>query len=633
MTGKLRLTVLLSGQGTNLQAILNIMQHNILPIEVVQIISNNGAAFANVLKMLGDTNIRNEGVHWDRSKQSREEYDREVIQVIKQQPTDLIVLAGWMHIFTEIFTSEFPNTINLHPALPNGFVGRDCPEQAFQAFQRGEIKYTGIMCHYVTEKLDRGRVLSSMKIPIYGSDSLDDLIGRIKQNEKGVLISGIQHVISNRFEESIKEAETEVYIGKVRNVYDIGYGLLLMEATDRTSGFDRYLCDVPDKGILLNLMSRYWFNQTKHICPNHLVWSTDRYSIVKKCVPFKIEVVVRGFITGSTNTSLWTHYRRGVRNFCGVSFPDGLVKNQQLEKAVITPTTKGIVDKPITPEEIVAEKYMAIKELNYVFQKAFELFEYGQNLAEQHNLLLVDTKYEFGRTNSGEIVLIDELHTCDSSRYWIKDTYKARFEAGEEPEKLDKDQIRDWVKSQCDPYKDELPKIPAEIVDLVFKSYSRFYKILCNKPIMKVYNKTLQEVVDLYLNRFHDKICIILAGSEKDAAHVDKIKAALKNKEIYGVSIVASAHKQTVKVMEILREYNSGNQRIIWITVAGRSNALSGVIAANTQFPVIACPPFADKMDMMVNINSTLQCPSNVPVMTILEPTNVALAVGKMFDL
>ena len=141
-----------------------------------------------------------------------------------------------------------------------------------------------------------------------------------------------------------------LYTGKVRNVYELNNKYLLLEATDRTSGFNKHICDIKNKGVLLNMMSSFWFNKTKDIIPNHLIYADDRYSIVKKCTPFKIEVVVRGYITGNTETSLWTHYKNGSRNYCGVVFPDGLVKNQKLEYPVVTPTTKDDNDRPITPE-------------------------------------------------------------------------------------------------------------------------------------------------------------------------------------------------------------------------------------------------------------------------------------------
>ena len=289
-----------------------------------------------------------------------------------------------------------------------------------------------------------------------------------------------------------------LYSGKVRNVYKIDENKLLLNATDRTSGFNKHICNIKNKGKLLNLMSIFWFEKTKHIIKNHLISYDEKNSpqniIVHNCKPFKIEVIVRGYITGNTETSLWTHYNNGIRNYCGISFPDGLVKNQKLEYPVVTPTTKDDADKPITPEEIINDGYMTKEQMDYIFKKALELYNFGAKYSESRGLILVDTKYEFGLDKDNNIILIDELHTCDSSRYWLKDTYETKFKQGLNPDKFDKDQIRDWVKSQCDPYNEVIPQPPNEIINKVYNSYYEFYKILTGKDFVienKIINKLL----------------------------------------------------------------------------------------------------------------------------------------------
>ena len=408
------------------------------------------------------------------------------------------------------------------------------------------------------------------------------------------------------------------YTGKVRDVYKITDEYLMMEATDRVSSFDKHIGIIPGKGELLNKMSEYWFNNTQQIIDNHLLTIDKNIAFVRKCTPILIEIVVRAYITGNTITSLWTHYNKGTRTYCGITFPEGLKKNEKLETPVVTPTTKGAVDKPISREEIIAEGYMTIEEYEFIHKKALELFDYGQKVSNIAGFILVDTKYEFGKTNEGKIILIDEVHTCDSSRFWIKETYEANFVVGKEPDKLDKDCIRDWVKSQCDPYKDPIPTIPDEIIQKAYNSYKEFYDGI--------------SAVN-YSQLLCQNIVVIISGSEKDNSHVDNIISALNkiNSKNKIVSILASAHKNTHLVLDTIKQYDASLEKVIYITVAGRSNALSGVVAANSNKPVIACPPFADKMDMIVNINSTLQCPSGVPVLTILEPINVALAIERIF--
>jgi len=262
-----------------------------------------------------------------------------------------------------------------------------------------------------------------------------------------------------------------IYEGKVRDIYKLGEKHLLMKASDRVSSFDKNIGIIPGKGELLNKMSEFWFNKTKHIIDNHLIATQNEIALVHKCEPFKLEIVVRGYITGNTETSLWTQYEKGERNYCGIEFPDGLVKHQILKQPIITPTTKGKVDIPISRKDIVKEGYMTEEECDFVYKKALELFNYGQKIADNAGFILVDTKYEFGRKSDGKIILIDELHTCDSSRYWLKKTYLEGFE----PEKLDKDCVRDWIKSKCNPYKDNIPPLPQSIITKAHNSYKYFY--------------------------------------------------------------------------------------------------------------------------------------------------------------
>jgi phosphoribosylaminoimidazole-succinocarboxamide synthase len=411
-----------------------------------------------------------------------------------------------------------------------------------------------------------------------------------------------------------------IYNGKVRDIYSLGENYLLLKASDRVSSFDRHIGIIPGKGKLLNQMSEFWFNKTKEIIPNHFISSEKDVLLVKRCKPIMLEIVVRGYITGSTSTSLWTHYNNGSRLYSGNILPEGLVKNQKLKSPIITPTTKGKVDVPISKATIVQEGYMTRNECDFIYKKALELFDYGQKLASKAGFILVDTKYEFGRDDEGNIILMDELHTCDSSRYWIKETYEERFLKNLEPEKLDKDCVRDWVKSVCDPYNDVIPEIPKEIINKAYNSYKYFYDTISN----------IQNISD---DKFNNCLVIIISGSIKDEKHVNNIKTYINELNIPYISEIASAHKNTYKVMNLINKYNFEEKKIIWITVAGRSNALSGVIAANSIFPVIACPPFSDKIDMTVNLHSTLQCPSKVPVMVVLEPSNVALCVKRMFSL
>ena len=268
--------------------------------------------------------------------------------------------------------------------------------------------------------------------------------------------------------------------GKVRDQYDLGDKIALI-TTDRQSAFDRVLASIPFKGQVLNLTSAWWFEQTKHIIDNQVIDIPDpNVTLAKKCKVFPIEFVVRGYITGSTSTSLWTVYNNGSRDYCGNALEEGLVKNQKLDANMLTPTTKEVDhDRPISPEDIVKEGWMNQEDWDYCSGKALELFSFGQDKAAANGMILVDTKYEMGRDGDGNIVLIDEIHTPDSSRYWIADTYDERMNAGKEPQNIDKEFLRLWFMDNCDPYNDEvLPEAPNELVTELSSRYIYLYETI-----------------------------------------------------------------------------------------------------------------------------------------------------------
>ena len=224
---------------------------------------------------------------------------------------------------------------------------------------------------------------------------------------------------------------TSKHQGKVRDVY-VTDSFIVMIATDRQSAFDRQLASIPFKGQVLNLTSKWWFEKTQHIVPNHaLAFPHPNVTIGKKCIVFPVEFVMRGYLTGSTSTSIWTNYQKGVRRYCGHDLPDGMVKNQKLWKNLLTPTTKDDThDELISAEEIVSTGRMSQGDWERCAKYAEELFAFSQSVAADKGLILVDTKYEFGKDLDGKIVLVDEIQTPDSSRFWLADTYLARFNEG-----------------------------------------------------------------------------------------------------------------------------------------------------------------------------------------------------------
>ncbi len=257
------------------------------------------------------------------------------------------------------------------------------------------------------------------------------------------------------------------YEGKVRDNYSTPDGRRVLVVTDRISAFDRVLGTLPYKGQVLNALAAWWFEETKHIVPNHVIDVPDpNVMIGAECEPLMVEMIVRAYVTGTTDTSIWTHYAKGVREFCGHRLPDGLRKHQQLEKPILTPSTKaehGDHDVSVSREEIIKMGAVSARDFDEASEYAMALFAYGQKVCASRGLILVDTKYEFGRTKDGKIVVIDEIHTADSSRFWLADKYQAAFEAGEDPKSFDKDYVRRWMSSQGYRGDGPIPAIPDEV--------------------------------------------------------------------------------------------------------------------------------------------------------------------------
>ena len=258
------------------------------------------------------------------------------------------------------------------------------------------------------------------------------------------------------------------YRGKVRDNYDLPGGQRLLIASDRISAFDQNLAAIPLKGQVLTQTARFWFGATQDICPNHVLGYPDpNVLLCKKLTMMPVEIVVRGYLAGTTSTSILQMYRKGQRHLYGHDFPDGMKDNQKLPQAILTPTTKGehgSHDEPLSGDEVVSRGLLTEPQWRDVSQAALALFARGSELAEARGLILADTKYEFGFDETGGIVLADEIHTPDSSRYWLAETYPAKLAAGEAPDTFDKDFVRRWVAARCDPYKEPIPEIPQDVL-------------------------------------------------------------------------------------------------------------------------------------------------------------------------
>lgn len=272
--------------------------------------------------------------------------------------------------------------------------------------------------------------------------------------------------------------------GKVRDFYFFGDKRLTI-TTDRQSAFDVVLGCIPFKGSVLNQLAAFWFEKTKHIIQNHAIEVPDPNVLIShntEAIP--VEMIVRGYMSGVTKTSIWHSYKQGERHIYGIDFPDGLVKNQQLPNPAITPTTHGGGkdghDERLTRDEITSRKIVDKKLYEQMEQAALALFDFGSKWCSRHGLILVDTKYEFG-LHKGKLMLIDEMHTPDSSRFWKKDTYKQRFSAGKEPENFDKEFLRLWYAEKGYTGDGKPPAMSEELIVALAKRYIAVYEKITGK--------------------------------------------------------------------------------------------------------------------------------------------------------
>lgn len=258
----------------------------------------------------------------------------------------------------------------------------------------------------------------------------------------------------------------ELYKGKVRDNYTKD-GKRYLVVTDRVSAFDRVLGTLPYKGQVLNSLASWWFKETEQVAPNHMLDVPDPNVLVgMECEPLMVEMIVRAYATGSTSTSLWTHYENGAREFCGNKLPDGLKKHQRLPEPILTPSTKapqGEHDMSVSRPELLQMGHVSADDFDAAADYAMALFRHGQKVCAERGLILVDTKYEFGKTPDGKIVVIDEIHTADSSRYWMADSYDGAMSRGEDPKAFDKEYVRRWLKGQGYTGDGPVPIIPDEV--------------------------------------------------------------------------------------------------------------------------------------------------------------------------
>ncbi len=579
---------------------------------------------------------------------------------------DLIMLLGWMHIIPKSFITHCNaagiEIFNLHPTLQYQLIGRDIYPKIWNMYLDGMIRETGCIVHRVSEQLDRGAVIHEIKLDLgkcsnfeeyktamYGCSEDDDgrVIVGLEKECVWQALTKLNDTFWNKKTMDIDITPSSMasgdvrtgglalkHRGKVRDIYESAEypGYLFVQTSDRISANDIVISYLPGKGVLLNQINTFWHRMFDI---KQLVLSTGGgMMVIRKMRAIPLEIIIRRRLTGS----LWKAYsQKGQRIVNGYELKNGMTDGDLFDEPIITPTTKGMHDIPISFDEIIERGILNKKEIIEIKAKATELFMKGEDYMRKIGIEMIDTKFEFAFAEDGSLEVIDEVFTPDSSRFIV------------DGKRMDKDILRKWATDNEMKILEHTPRddgcraveLPVEVSSRLIANYSQFLSKLLgthNKDINTSYGKALQMENNL-VNSLEklDKFAVIIAGSKSDASHVEKIRIELAKQDILAWVYYASAHKNTQTVMKILNKYESMTSKngtgckLVYITVAGMSNALSGVVAANTINPVIACPPFADKDDYQVNINSTLQMPSGVPSACILRPDNLAGFCKRIF--
>ncbi len=416
--------------------------------------------------------------------------------------------------------------------------------------------------------------------------------------------------------------------GKVRESFRVDETTRLIAVTDRLSAFDRVLTTpVPGKGAALNAVSAWWFERTRDVAPNHFLRLIDpNLMLVREAEPIRVEMVVRGYLAGS----LWRAYQKEERTFWDTTLPDGMHLHDPFPEPLVTPTTKEASDRPIDREEIVAGGWASAEHYCEMERVSHELFRRGTELLAERGLILVDTKYEFGLAG-GELLLIDELHTSDSSRIWDAEAYRAD-PAGVEA--LDKEYARRWLLQASEA--GEAPEgLPPEVVAETARRYAELCRRVTGASPPEPGDEPQRRLVAALVGErlMKDAFVLIVMGSRSDEQHARAIAAALEPYEVAVLMRVISAHKLPEAIPALAAACNSSLEPGAVIAVAGGSNGLGGALAANLNLPVINCPPFKDQVDLLLNIGSSLMMPSRVPAMTVLRPAEAAAAALRALNL
>jgi len=421
---------------------------------------------------------------------------------------------------------------------------------------------------------------------------------------------------------------TKLHAGKVRDSFRIDAERRLIVVTDRISAFDlRLSTPVPQKGEVLNRLAAFWFSATRDVVPNHLLEAvSEQASLVREATPVRVEMIVRGYMAGSMARG----YAAGKREFSGASVAAGLEENARLPSPIVTPTTKEDSDREITPDDLVREGLASRALYDKMASVSLELFRRGSEVLRAKGLVLADTKYEFGLVGD-DLVLIDEIHTPDSSRIWDAAAY-ARSPKDVPP--LDKELVRAFMLKERERTGAFPLALPASVVEETRARYVELFRRVTGQEPSGAHDP-LARLYEALVAGGHIKpgFVVVCMGSPSDVEHAKRVRKVLANYGVRTFVRVVSAHKNGERIQELAESYNGALEPGAVVAIAGESNGLGGALAANLELPLVNAPPYGDKSDLILNLQSSLMMPSNIPATTAIRPENAALAALRSLNL
>lgn len=630
----LNIACLCSEDYYNLDALNLAIKSGILPINLKLVIINSKCKCIEYCKK---NKINNEYLPWDSKKQQREKYDKIISDKMNSHNIDIILLSNWSHSFGLLFKKEHKTILKVNPVYSSVLKSSNITE-IFNHLSCDRIKSASVTVELLNQESSRNTILSEIITPYCKSYTLDDFINISKRYENTCLVKSIIHLIESEIKKNLFNSEATIYNSHVKFIKDINYNILLFEYRDSEFINNIKKCKTKNKGKFISIMNKWWFKKTKYIIDNHYIWNDGKFMSVKKTKPINLIFEVHGYLANTFSTKLYDIYKNGARNIAE-SF--NIMEDNLEEYAKLTNPVINIIDKnsqkSITSDCIIKKNILSKTSLKLICSACINLFNYANKLNEKIGITLSCSQYEFGTINN-EIILIDDLHCPHNSIYW-KNQEECYTKA--KPIIYNNNPINNWyINQSADIQKDsiEVPKDVIKNAELSYLDYlTRLYKSDSNNEYCSLNTSirsdswTWTTAKNIYLNYNHNNmICLVTQNKELPA--VNKLIKLLKADNIYVNILEVSPYKDIIKLISHVKQHDSSFKNMIWITISNHINPISGIISANTRYPVINTPATIDNKINLQSFLSSIQEYKDNPVLTILDLSTIPEACRKIFN-